>query len=607
MKLLLSALIFLKMSHLKKTPMKVFTLRSLKPLLLPAFAGMAIFLALLFSATTAKSQTLSVDSFAIYGSGCKDSSYWWMLTVNRPVSDPLVVTINFGDGIIDTFYRGPNDSMGGFFSGLHYYTIAGYYSIKIVAHTPTDSDSDIYINAVYHADSCGDITGRIYDDANSNCTYNSGETVYNGLYVALYTGGQLYRVTSTSGNGQYSFTVPAGPTYEVKIHGAQTSGYSTVCPSAQKYTVTTLPSNNNDFGVECMGGFDLTANLSGWGFRPGQQATAVLIPENKRCEAKSGTAKLILNSHLQYTSASPTPSSVNGNIITWNFSNLVSGGTNPTYTVYFMCDTTLNIGDTICLDFEIDPDTNDSVPGNNNGTGCFPVRNSYDPNMKLGAPYGEGVTGIIAPNTDITYTVYFQNTGTDVAFNISVIDSLDANIDFESFQYLGASHGQPKIIMLNPGVFKFRFDNIMLPDSNADEPGSHGFVQYKVKQKPNLANGTQIKNNSAGIYFDYNVPVITNNVLHTIDLSATVRPMPAGNNGKVYPNPVSSELFLALPVAGTYNLSVFSISGQEVMTGKGVVQDKEIISLDVANLKAGFYLLKVEQGGMFISHKFSKQ
>ncbi|MBK9506828.1 MAG: T9SS type A sorting domain-containing protein [Bacteroidetes bacterium] len=64
-------------------------------------------------------------------------------------------------------------------------------------------------------------------------------------------------------------------------------------------------------------------------------------------------------------------------------------------------------------------------------------------------------------------------------------------------------------------VAHFIFPDIYLADSTTDEPASHGFVVYTIKPKPGLDYNTLITNN-AGIYFDFNEPVITNTVSNTV-------------------------------------------------------------------------------------------
>src|SRR5690606_2721585 len=139
---------------------------------------------------------------------------------------------------------------------------------------------------------------------------------------------------------------------------------------------------------------------------------------------------------------------------------------------------------------------------------CSAVLASYDPNNKLVLPTGIGPEGFVSPETELTYTINFQNTGNYPAEDIYILDTLDQDLDVSSIQILGASHN----IMtpyLHGNTILFDFEDIWLADSVSNEPESHGFVTYSIKTKPGLAQGTQIKN-SASIYFDYNLPVLTN-------------------------------------------------------------------------------------------------
>jgi uncharacterized repeat protein (TIGR01451 family) len=115
-----------------------------------------------------------------------------------------------------------------------------------------------------------------------------------------------------------------------------------------------------------------------------------------------------------------------------------------------------------------------------------------------------------------TYTIHFQNTGNAPAFNIRLRDTLDANLDINSFEVRGYSH--PAQISLNGNILTVRFNNIMLPDSTTDYEGSMGYFQYRLKPLPNLPNGTQIEN-TAYIYFDYNAPIVTNTTQNNFDMT----------------------------------------------------------------------------------------
>ncbi len=79
---------------------------------------------------------------------------------------------------------------------------------------------------------------------------------------------------------------------------------------------------------------------------------------------------------------------------------------------------------------------------------------------------------------------------------------------------IAASH--PFSVTIGEGnAVIWKFNNIMLPDSNINEPLSHGFIRYRVNPLDNLVLGNQVKN-KAGIYFDYNKVVQTNQVINTV-------------------------------------------------------------------------------------------
>ncbi len=146
---------------------------------------------------------------------------------------------------------------------------------------------------------------------------------------------------------------------------------------------------------------------------------------------------------------------------------------------------------------------------------CGITTGSYDPNDKTGFPLGLGTTHDILPNQDIEYLIRFQNTGTDTAFTIVIRDTLQNDFDLFSVRS-GVSSNNYEFRMYGPRVLEWTFNNIMLPDSNVNEPASHGFVKFTVKQNRDLPIGTLLEN-SAAIYFDFNPPIITNTYFHTID------------------------------------------------------------------------------------------
>ncbi|MEL6863539.1 MAG: T9SS type A sorting domain-containing protein [Bacteroidota bacterium] len=139
---------------------------------------------------------------------------------------------------------------------------------------------------------------------------------------------------------------------------------------------------------------------------------------------------------------------------------------------------------------------------------------SFDPNDKQAFPSGLGDEHIILANTDIEYIIRFQNTGTDTAFNVSIIDTLSPFVDVESIRPGASSHPYGFEKLANQ-VIRFNFNHILLPDSNTNEAASHGFVKFRVAQQLDNPLGTVIYNDAA-IYFDFNEPIITNTTFLTI-------------------------------------------------------------------------------------------
>ena len=143
-------------------------------------------------------------------------------------------------------------------------------------------------------------------------------------------------------------------------------------------------------------------------------------------------------------------------------------------------------------------------------TECMPITDSYDPNDKLVTPRGRTEEFYTPTNTALKYKIRFQNTGTDVAYRIVVIDTLSEHLDLATLQLGATSHpGRVEVSGKGRPVLTWTFDNIMLPDSTADEPGSHGYILLSIKPKADLAEKTLVEN-FADIFFDFNSPIRTN-------------------------------------------------------------------------------------------------
>ena len=229
---------------------------------------------------------------------------------------------------------------------------------------------------------------------------------------------------------------------------------------------------------------------------------------------------------------------------------------------------------------------------------CQEVVSSFDPNEKLAFPRGFSAQHFIEANSQLTYQINFQNTGTDTTFLVVLRDTLSSLLDPASIR-VGASSHPFTWSLSGKGILEFRFDPIQLPNASVNEAASHGFVQFKVKQKKNNPIGSHLENR-AGIYFDLVNPVVlTNPVWHTIGkdfiaTSSVKNPFEAvPNTLHVFPNPATDDAFLVLEGEKTVRVRLLDVMGREVrtLTGKapGALLRRE-------GLAAGLYFVEVSDG-----------
>jgi uncharacterized repeat protein (TIGR01451 family) len=144
----------------------------------------------------------------------------------------------------------------------------------------------------------------------------------------------------------------------------------------------------------------------------------------------------------------------------------------------------------------------------NSSTDCSQVIGSFDPNDKSVVPMGVTAMHYINESDDLEYRIRFQNTGTDTAFTVVIRDTISSYLDIATLTSGVSSHPY-EFNIYGQGIAEWTFNDILLPDSNVNEPASHGFVKFKIAQLENNLPGTLIEN-EADIYFDFNEPIITN-------------------------------------------------------------------------------------------------
>lgn len=226
---------------------------------------------------------------------------------------------------------------------------------------------------------------------------------------------------------------------------------------------------------------------------------------------------LTLDPLISFSSSTPAPDSIVGNEIFWHVDQLALFGTASIHLMVFTPGfqymdavlqstvRTYTIGDDGAL-----------VPAGPQYDWSSILTCAYDPNDKQVEPRGYGTDGWMPVDTEwLTYTVRFQNTGTDTAMNVVIRDQLDQRVEHTSLQVLGASHALTALDITGGGLASFHFDNILLPDSGTNEPASQGYVRFRVRVTEGTPHATLIQN-TAAILFDQNPPIVTNTVRNTL-------------------------------------------------------------------------------------------
>ena len=358
---------------------------------------------------------------------------------------------------------------------------------------------------------CGSLTGRVYIDQDANCAMGGAENQVPGTIVEI-TPGPYYVTTNSS--GQYSIGLPFGSYTVAEQHPV----FNQSCPG----NVTLVPASQT-VNIGCAGGqpLDVQLSMANGPARPGFTLSYAIDIDNLTPAATGVvTVTVTLDPALGFVSANPTPSSVAGNVLTWTSPQLVMNQVFQHRDISIAAlvppDVGL-LGNTLSTTAQITTTNADGNLANNSASSNQVVTGSYDPNDKL-ARTSTGSTSVWQLNEDqwIDYTIRFQNTGTDTAFNVIITDTLPPNLDAGSILWGAASHSSTRQV-LGGGVVKYIFPNILLPDSNINEPRSHGFVGFRIRPRLPLLPGNEIEN-IANIYFDFNPPIITEPSVLTVPL-----------------------------------------------------------------------------------------
>lgn len=562
-------------------------------------AVLALSLAALFgSATDSKAQAtgISIDSFGVYSASyCALPAFAWSnfagyATGPLTSSDMVTLYINYGDGTDTSWTQSLFANQGWFWANTnHTYTTPGAYTVMYAATTSAGPADTAYANTVAFSNTCANLSGNLYVDADNDCTMDAGETPIIWSVVEIAGGGATY-YTTTDINGHYAIDLPDGVTYTITPNTTW-SNVTATCPATGSATVALTTASVNNFAYSCNSSA-IDYAVGGWAsnWRPGHtRPMTIYVQGNNWCGSLPVTLTATLPSQLSYSSTatwSTAPTSVAGNVLTWNIPTSVAAYTSFYTTIMVECDSFATMGDTLCVALAIT--VADANAANNTANVCAEVNNSYDPNDKSVSPRGTTENGNIVNGTRLTYLVNFQNTGNDVAYDVTVKDKIDVDLDLSTLQVMETSH--PMQMSITDREISFFFENINLPDSGANEPASHGYIIYSISPEANLPIGRVI-NNTADIYFDFNDPIITNTTKNTIISPQSVQTLTNGSiEALIFPNPANNTINVEVKDKGEFNAALYDMMGRIVSTVK-VNNGKAAIS--VSNVPSGMYFVRI--------------
>ncbi len=539
--------------------------------------------------------TATTDSFSVYAHPACSGPEFTISPIHYSAS--LNVKTWFGDGktqndIISTY--------SGYIWFKHAYSYPGIYTIKHVLYNGITAIDSITYDYTYRF--CRTLPVKMYYDANANCAFESSSESFSlqPSEIEVDSAGVTIDTISATSGVSYNAFGPIGTVYKFKPISLS-SGLVVSCPISGSISDTLKSIFDNDkvdyFGLSCTStpGYDMQVFTS---FRAGvHHFGGTIIVNNTNCIPSA--AMLTMQLSPKYTNSlyfTPAPTSVTGNLVTWNIGSLSSVLSTPFLLRADMEKTTgvlLPFGDTVITRYNIAPVSDDENPKDNMVIRTDSVKSGYDPNEIVVNPSGCLVPG----RTNLTYTIHFENMGNDTAFNIYILDTLSNDLDPKSLRIVTASAVMNTFISTsgNYTIARFDFPNINLPDSS-HHGLCNGMVVYSINMKNSLENGTIISNR-AGIYFDDNSVVLTNTVNNEIGCPTSVKELHNTNSFYIYPNPATDELSVKTDNETYTALSITNTMGQQIMQQPF---SNSQTTVDVKMLSPGLYYitLRGEQGSV---------
>ncbi|MGB4850142.1 MAG: T9SS type A sorting domain-containing protein [Saprospiraceae bacterium] len=431
----------------------------------------------------------------------------------------------------------------------------------------------------------GVISGKIYLDESQGCIPDTSEMGL-AFWNVTIEGTNILRAGITGPDGKFRYSVPEG-TYTVRAQPPGT-GWELCDDEFNVIVDTNHPADTVTFLSKATGDCaNLSLDLSTPLLRRCFENYYTIRVRNTGPQASTGTTLVLhLDQFFEFHSASIPYHQIDATTLSFDLGTLELN-TDLTFRIFFKLSCDAELGMEHCLSGNISGN-NVCVDENTSATECQTNIGSFDPNDKRSFNENGRESDQVDKDEYISYHIRFQNTGTDTAFNVRVVDPLSSYLDLSTLEMLSASHPYTFEITDGPSLV-VDFKNILLPDSTTDEPASHGFLKFRVKPLPSFDYGTTIPN-KANIFFDFNDAVSTNEAITVILPSTGIHDQRELIDFTVFPNPAKNILELHISETHRNLIDTWIIfdSHGRIAAQDLYMQDR---SLNITSLAPGVYTL----------------
>lgn len=500
------------------------------------------------------------------------------------------LSVVFKDGMPEIEADGiPYPSSGpiGFFSPAGSLSVlegiiaSGTWEVLVTDNYAIDNGVLFGVGLIINGSACtATLSGNVYYDINSNNLMDEAEPVASFALIHQSIDNQTI---VTDENGHF-FDCSLSGTGEIELYN--NPPYYTANPIPITAEIGSILQNLNIALVPEGDHQDLSIDLySTHVSRPGFENTYIVNYENIGTECVDNVAITVeLDETFNLNATEPFASSSTDSTVTFNIGTLCPLES-ESINLNVLVNASAQIGDMLVTLATINPMDGDENSANNTVVKEDILVGSFDPNNK--EVHADTIyPNFIAAHKSLKYLVRFQNTGNYPAEQVVIVDTLDSNLDPSTFELTANTH--PVEVALDGSVLTFEFNQIFLPDSATDMAGSQGYIRYKVKPFPTLAIGEAIQN-KAYIYFDFNLPILTNTVQTVMDVQTGLGEyqFEAG----LYPNPASTFLNILLPLKAEISvIRMYDLRGRLLKTLKA--EKKQNIQLNISEYPDGMYIIR---------------